>query len=174
MKISHINIFIDYDTVKLSEEHSAYMSRMYLEVDDYFFPHDKYIALPAMIMRWILREMRLLKGKTNTIKERHLYFYPEDGMYIKLELVDSDILHVSLIKRQVGKKIMKNIYHTIFSKDRDMITNDFNCYYREFFGEIYKQALFFYERYRDQYPIAGDMLVLQEELILSKKLAKGL
>lgn len=172
MIISNINIFIDYDTVKLSHEHSAYMSKMYLEVDDYIFPHDKYIALPAMIMRWLLKEMRLIKGKANTIKERHIYFYPEDGIYIKFELMDNDVLHVSFINRKMEKK--KNIFHTIFSKDGHLVSTDFFCYHKEFFMETYKQAISFYERYKDQYPSGGDMLVLQEELNLSKKLAKEL
>ena len=172
MIISDINIFIDYSTIKLSHEHSAYKSKMYLKVDSYIFPHDKYIALPAMIMRWLLREMRLIKGKNNTIKERHIYFYPEDGLYIKFELMDKDILHISFINRKIEKT--KNIFHTIFSKDGQLVSSDFFCYYKEFFMDTYTQALLFYERYKDQYPSGGDMLVLQEELKLSKKLAKEL
>lgn len=172
MLISNINIFIDYDTVKFSHEHSAYMSKMYLTVDDYIFPHDKYIALPAMIMRWLLKEMRLIKGKANTIKERHIYFYPEDGIYIKFELMDNDVLHVCFINKKIEKK--KNIIHTIFSKDEYLVLNDFFCYYNEFFMETYRQALLFYEKYKDQYPSGGDILVLQEELNLSKKLSNVL
>ena len=173
MIISNINIFIDYDTVKLSHEHSAYMSKMYLEIDDYIFPHNQYIALPAMILRWLLKEMRLIKGKTNTIYERHIYFHPEDGLYIKLELLDNDILHVSFVTRKKEEK-MKNVFHTIFSKDGHLNSTDFFCYYKDFFIETYNQASLFYERYKDQYPQGGDMLVLQGELNLSKKLAKEL
>jgi hypothetical protein len=172
MIISNINIFIDYDTVKLSNEHSAYMSKMYLKVDEYIFPHDKYIALPAMIMRWLLKEIRLIKGKTNTIKERHIYFYPEDGIYIKFELMDNDILHVSFVNREIEKT--KNVFHTIFSQNVNLLSTDFFIYYKDFFMETYNQAILFYERYKDQYPRGGDMLVLQEELNLSKKLAKEL
>jgi hypothetical protein len=148
------------------------MSKMYLEVDEYIFPHDKYIALPAMIMRWLLKEMRLIKGKTNKIKERHIYFYPEDGLYIKIELIDNDVLHISFINSQIENT--KNIFHTFFSKSGHSVSTEFFCYYTDFFLETYKQAILFYERYKDQYPCGGDLLVLQEELNLSKKLAKEL
>lgn len=172
MNISNISICIDYDTVKLSHEHSAYMSKMYLKVDDFIFPHDKYIALPAMIMRWLLKEMRLIKGNANTIKERYVYFYPEDGIYIKFEIVDNDIFHVTFTNRITEKK--KNLFHSIFSMDGYTVSTDFYCLYKETFIETYKQAMLFFEKYKDLYPSGGDMLVLQEELNLSKKLANKL
>jgi hypothetical protein len=140
---------------------------MYLKSDGYSFPDERYEALPAMILRWILREARLLKGKNNRISERYFYFYPNKNNFVKMRLLDDDILALELISRRIKES---SILHTVFSREGRMKTKIIYVNYDDYFRTTYLLAESFYNRLRNQYPQGGDMFVLSEELNLSKKI----
>ncbi|PYG84972.1 hypothetical protein LY28_03430 [Ruminiclostridium sufflavum DSM 19573] len=168
MEISEVTINIDLEHIDLSYDFSAFMANMYIESDEFEYPHSQYIALPAMILRWFLRELRLIVGKNNKIKERSIYFYPDVNNYIVIEYMGEGMLCLKLVKRKLEKNF--NIINTIISKEAVNEKNVIYCLFNDLFLEIYKKAeelLNKLERFEEQ---GGDLLVLKEELKYSEKI----
>lgn len=168
LEISEVTINIDLEHIDLSYDFSAFMANMYIESDEFEYPHSQYIALPAMILRWFLRELRLIVGKNNKIKERSIYFYPDVNNYIVIEYMGEGMLCLKLVKRKLEKNF--NIINTIISKEAVNEKNVIYCLFNDLFLEIYKKAeelLNKLERFEEQ---GGDLLVLKEELKYSEKI----
>ncbi|MNF05983.1 hypothetical protein D3C80_2058400 [compost metagenome] len=83
------------------------MTEFFIETADLTFPNRNYNGLPITTLRFMLKELRLLISKGNTISERHVYFYPDTNNFITFQLVDNEVLSIKLIKRKV--KNQKNI-----------------------------------------------------------------
>ncbi len=140
---------------------------MNISSGDFVFSHSKSKAMSAYILRWLLRQMRLLAKKNNPIKKREVYFLPHNGKYILLELVEEEILSIDFVKR-----INYNpwIVHSIYSEDGELLTTTFHCLYDDFFMETYRQAEQFFHTFKDSFPQTSEMFVLEQELYYSKKI----
>ena len=169
MELENIKIIIDMEGITYSEEAGEFKTYMNIECGNFTFPQSKTSAYPAAIFRWLLREMRLLVGKKNTIKERHVYFYPAStGHYLFLELVDENILSLRFSKR-VGIE-NEFISHTIYSDEGFLASTTKYCSFDQFFLETYKHAELFYQAFKDSPDYGGNMFVLCDELEYSKKI----
>lgn len=65
MDISQITFDIDMENVTISEEHSAYLTNMFIKSESFVYPHIKYKALPAMIFRWLLKQIGSIGNSCN-------------------------------------------------------------------------------------------------------------
>lgn len=168
MKISKIKFYMDLKNLGISEEFSSNQCNFYLIADSMEYPDKNYMGLPITILRWLLKELRLLISRNNTIKERYVYFYPETNNYfMHFEMADDENLKVTLNKRKIKKT---SFLHTIFSKEGKIETIELYCNFNEFFKEVYESSEIVYDACSQEEVHGGDILVLQQQLKASKSL----
>jgi hypothetical protein len=71
MKISKIKFYINLENISMNTEFSSNQCNLYLLVDNILYPDINYTGLPITILRWMLKELRLLVSKSN--KKRKIY-----------------------------------------------------------------------------------------------------
>ncbi len=166
VKLTALEFKIDQSHIFLSHEHSTFMTEFFIETADLTFPTRNYNGLPITTLRFMLKELRLLISKSNTISERHVYFYPDTNNFITFQLVDNEVLTIKLVQRNV--KSHKNIIHSIFSKEGKIISKNIHCRFNEVFTSIYKLSETLVLDLKDREEVGGDLFVLEEQLRLSK------
>ena len=149
---SNIRIVWEEKDCKLSHKHSAFLGKVYFEIDSAFYPKKRAEGFPAMIMRWYLKELRLLNGKSNVVC-RQVFFYPDPS---------NDIL----IKRYDEK------YITLTFRERNKIIIECQSEWIQTFEQVLNEACNFYNKFRNLPEYGGDILVLGEEINMSSKLLK--
>ncbi len=156
---------LDMNGAVFSEKHSAFICRMCFWDQYRFFPSSTFKACPALILRWILRELRLLK-KSGVKEKREVFLHPSTDHFLFFEKSTDDTLLITFhcaLKRSFLNRFF-------ISRDRQGQTRSIQCSFASFFAHIYENAEAFYEKFCEMHPQGSDMVVLQEELELSKKL----
>jgi hypothetical protein len=167
MIITKIKFYIDLKNIRMSNELSSNQCNFYLIADHIDFPDKNYVGLPITILRWMLKELRLLINKKNTIKERYVYFYPDHNNYLQFEMVDNVNLKITLYTRKSKKT---PIINTIFSKEGKIEKTELYCKFNEFFKEVYDTSELVYDACSKEEVLSGDLFVLQAQLNYSKSL----
>ncbi|MDF2872215.1 MAG: hypothetical protein K0R05_3790 [Anaerocolumna sp.] len=168
MTISKIKLYIDLENFVASKEFGSNQCNLYLIADNIVYPNKNYLGLPVITLRWMLKELRLLVSRSNTKKERFIYFYPEiNNYYIQFEMIDNEHLKIILFKRVIKKT---PILHTYLSKDGKIEKTELYCTFNEFFKEVYENSLLVYDICSKKEVLNGDVFVLQQQLISSKSL----
>ncbi|NOU80353.1 hypothetical protein GC101_15895 [Paenibacillus sp. LMG 31459] len=168
VKLDKLNFIVDHKHIYLSHEHSSFMSLFYVESTDFVYPKRDYKGLPITTLRFMLKELRLLKSKNNTIAERHVYFYPDTNNYITFQLVDNEVLSINLVQRKI--KNPTNIIHSIFSREGKLVTKNMYIKFDEVFTSIYELSETLILGLGNREEIGGDLVVLEQQIRLSKSL----
>jgi hypothetical protein len=174
MEISSINIIIDYNSIKLSE--SGYEGIIYFQADDYVYPYKNCISYPLHIIRWLLKEMRLLLESKADVPERYVYFNTEKHQHIYLRYLGDDLIRLefSSVKTTIPK-INNMMFMTVFSKNLDRDLHLVTCHYSELFKIAYEEGRKLFNMFNVEGVLQdGIMIPLEGELQYAKRVLRKL
>ena len=168
MKISDVNIIIDYKTLQLSEN-GFFMGKIYFQADDYIYPDANCFSNPLNIMRWLLREMRLLIESKAEITERYIYFSLEDPYHIYLCYLGNNLVALKFPK--TINKISNDMIITAVSEDYNKEIHTITCNYSDLFKIAYNEGTKLFNMINvAEAPKNGEVLMLGVELEYSKRI----
>lgn len=171
MKISNVDIVIDYKTIKLSEK-GFYLGKIYFQADNYIYPDINSVGNPLNIMRWLLREMRLLIESKHQQTERHIYFHRQKQYHIYLNYLGDNLVSLEFSKIENIIPINNDVIFTaVFSKKRDRDIHTVTCKYSDLFEIAYNEGNKLFNMFNVEGMLqGGEMLPLEVELKYSKRI----